>query len=120
MNKAETGTSSLSSRDGLRLLMMADQEGRTMTLKEMSRQLKHLGKVNGELTTISEIEYWFNKMFQGKRLDEVVFFTLDMSDGTWLCFADRWSFSSDCYDYTIPDNRKDEKIIVDMLRSKNN
>lgn len=85
-----------------------------MTIHEIVNQLFHLSvnsRFNGDTFTRQELEGYIRKAFIPNRIKEPLFMSIRLndSDSDWLFTVDRFSDSSDGFDYYIPDTREEEK-----------
>ncbi len=90
-----------------------------MTIREVSKQICRLsdGRINGEKFSQTEFTNYLKGMF---RTGTSVIVSLELPDGHWLCEVDLYEFHPYCaYDYFLPENREQEKILYRRLNSKN-
>jgi hypothetical protein len=91
-----------------------------MTIHEISNQLHHLsvdGFFNGEKFTKQELEHYIHNCFSKGllKLENRLVMEIRLRDGEWLFTVDRFSNSTDGFDYYIPDTREQENHIWTLL-----
>lgn len=89
-----------------------------MTIKEVTHQLFNLsvaGYFNGEKFTKSRLEGYIRTMTQGDGSENLVM-EIAMPDGRWFFEITRLpKVGKYFYDYFIPQNREQEKILVNLI-----
>ena len=91
-----------------------------MTIHEIATQLHRSslgGHFNGEKFTKQELEHYIHNCFSKGllRLENRLVMEIRLRDGEWLFTVDRFSNSTDGFDYYIPDTREQENHIWTLL-----
>lgn len=86
-----------------------------MTLHEVTNQIYNLsvhGCINGEKFT----EQRFYKLVKSiMSANNIYIFQIALQDGLWYASINKYANRSDGYDYFIPNNREQEKILIDPI-----
>ncbi len=90
-----------------------------MTIRELSAQIHSLAtghRINGEARSKQWLEHYIRKMFStGSKLHNKIVMEIQLPDGNWLMTINRYADMTDGFDYTIPDNREQERRIWNEL-----
>ncbi len=89
-----------------------------MLLKEMTKQMRNLGNVNGQSNWgYKELDNYICKYLE--KHGEEVPMTIDLPDGTWMMVVGRWKEKNHYeYYYVIPETREEEKKMWKKFRER--
>lgn len=93
-----------------------------MTIHEVAEQIHQLsgGHINRQFMNCRRIEGYIKAAFEDPaklKTGDRIIMSITLPDGDWLFTVDRYTDSKGhkCYGYTIPETRKEEYKIKDLL-----